>query len=335
MTDRGPRVLPVLVVALAVSVGLVAAQGLPASADGPFDDSRRAAGDLSFTGVVRLDWTDGAGTHRQRFKVKAASGSLLLLGPHDLFARDRARLIHHDGDWSLLWPAELDPLRRPALAAKYRTSYAQGVPVVGRATQLVEFRRDGRLWERLFVDRTSHLILRREHFGEDGTLRRTVTFEQLAEGAPTTMGSPPRVADHSPDTVPGMRVSSPFRAPVALGVGYRRVGTYRDGSTVQVLYSDGVYGLSIFEQRGALRRSSVPPGAHRVDVGERTGWTVSWAGGEIVMWQGGDAVYTAVGDGPLDDVLEAAAGLPSAGRPSVLDRLRRTVSTTLRAFTLR
>lgn len=334
-----PRRLRALAAVLAAAAGLagasslVGAPGLAAArASGPFDDSRRATGDLAFTGVVRLEWQDAAGRHQQRFLVRASHGNLLVRGPRDLLARDRERLVHRSGDdWSLLWPAELDPLRRPALEAKYRVSYATGVPIVGRPTRLVELRRDGRLWERLFVDQKSHLILRREHFAENGELVRTVTFEELRDGA-TELRGPARVDNHAPDTVPGMRVKRPFRAPAALGAGYRRVGTYRDGSMLQVLYSDGVYGLSIFEQRGALRRASVPHSARAVRVGARRAWTMSWAGGEIVMWQAGDAVFTAVGEGPLGDVLDAASALPDGGQPSLLERVRRAITRTLRGF---
>ena len=48
-------------------------------------------------------------------------------------------------------------------------------------------------------------------------------------------------------------------APARLADGYTRVGVFRRDGVVQVLYSDGIYDLSVFERRGVLDRRELGP----------------------------------------------------------------------------
>jgi hypothetical protein len=50
------------------------------------------------------------------------------------------------------------------------------------------------------------------------------------------------------------------------------------------------------------------------------------------MWQAGGAVFTAVGEAPIDDVLAAAETMPSAGQPSLVEKLRRMCGSLLDVF---
>jgi hypothetical protein len=51
-----------------------------------------------------------------------------------------------------------------------------------------------------------------------------------------------------------------------------------------------------------------------------------------VVWQAGGAVFTAVGEAPIDDVLAAATTMPSAGQPSLVEKLRRMCGSLLDLF---
>ena len=102
-------------------------------------------------------------------------------------------------------------------------------------------------------------------------------------------------------------LSSPALAPDRLAEGYARVGVYKRDGTVQVLYSDGMYDLSVFERRGALDRTDLGEAGAPVRVGKAAGWRYAWPGGQVVLWQAGETVYTVVSDAPLDQVLTAAA----------------------------
>lgn len=106
--------------------------------------------------------------------------------------------------------------------------------------------------------------------------------------------------------------------------GYEQIATYRKGQQVHVLYSDGDHALSIFAEPGDLAESSLPPGARTLKVPGHTLWHWNRPDGNIVLWQSDGVVYTAVGDAPIAQVLEAAASMPDEDREtSVPDRIRR------------
>jgi hypothetical protein len=85
------------------------------------------------------------------------------------------------------------------------------------------------------------------------------------------------------------------------------VGAESVSGGLRIVYSDGVHGLSIFEQPGHL---SGAKGSYQ------------WAGGEVVTWQSGPTVITAIGDGPSDDVRVAARSIPQPRSLSLLGHLR-------------
>lgn len=324
----------VAVVLALVGALVVAAPSTSAADDSPIDASRQASRTLRFEGVVRVEWVDGAGRHSERVKVRSWNGTMAVEGATDLAATDRARFVYHRGlGWAMVWPAELVSDDRPSPDTKYRVvAMGSGPTVAGRATNLVEVRRGSVRCELVYTDATTGLVLRREQYDVTGDLRRIVTFETLDTNTTTPVSLPARVADKSPDTVPGMSPSAPYRAPAALGSGYELIGAYRQSGTVHLLYSDGIYDLSVFEQRGRLDRSDLPTGRRHVMLAGRDAWQVSWPGGEVVMWQAGGAVFTAVGEAPIDDVLAAARTMPSAGQPSLVEKLRRMCRTLLDPF---
>ncbi len=90
---------------------------------------------------------------------------------------------------------------------------------------------------------------------------------------------------------------------------------------VQLTYSDGISGLSVFEQSGRLPASGMPGvgqqvwGGTPVFVG--SGWPAR------VVWQGDREVLTAITDAPLDEVHDVVAALPHAPHraPGLFGRL--------------
>jgi hypothetical protein len=322
--------------ALVAVVGALTIAAPPTSVadDSPIDASRQATRTLRFEGVVRVEWVDGAGRHVERVKVRSWNGTMAVEGATDLAASDRARFVYHRGlGWAMVWPAELAFEDRPSPDAKYRViAMGRGPTVADRPTNLVEVRRGSVLCDLVYTDATTGLVLRREQYDSTGELRRTVTFETLDTNTTTPVSVPSRVADRSPDTVPGMSPSAPYRAPAALGAGYELIGAYRQSGTLHLLYSDGIYDLSVFEQRGRLDRDDRPAGRRHVTLAGRDAWQVSWPGGEVVVWQAGGAVFTAVGEAPIDDVLAAATTMPSAGQPSLVEKLRRMCGSLLDVF---
>jgi negative regulator of sigma E activity len=312
-------------VASATALAAVLAAAFPAAAElGPLDRAREAAEQASFSGTVTLRWTDDAGPHTQILHVDADRGVLLVDGATSLLASSDGRFASHDGRaWDLLWPSGVGAGARPGLGAKYSVRVRPGPEVAGRPTTMTEVVDSGQVRERLYIDEASQLLLRREQL--DGTeVARSVAFDSIGTRTSTTPRAVPVASvTRSTTAIRSTRLPKPYLAPRRLAAGYRRIGAYRTGETVQVLFSDGLYDLSVFEQPGRL--GSTPSEGRRVRVGDRNGNRLTWAGGAVVVWQAGDAVFTVVGDGPQDEVLAVARSLPVRTRLSPLDRVRRAL----------
>ena len=302
------------VAAVALVAGLAAPA--PASADGPapLEQARYAAEHTVFEGVIEVRWRDGVETRSERLRVEAAGGSLMVRGANLVMARpDYGRLLAHGGGgWEEMWLPSLAHSARPDGTSKYRTTDpVAGPAVAGRPTKVVEVHTGGTLLERIYLDTETNLLLERDQYDRDGAVVRRLAFESLTIGR---VAEPPRAptssADNAPDHVPPERLSSPVAAPERLADGYQRMGIYKNGSVLQVLYSDGVYDLSLFQQQGRLRRSDLPAKGERVSVRGATGWRYPWPGGQLVVWSADGRVFTAVSDAPADQVITAVQSLP-------------------------
>jgi hypothetical protein len=97
-----------------------------------------------------------------------------------------------------------------------------------------------------------------------------------------------------------------------------------DGSSLHLLYSDGLYALSVYEQEGRLNvASATEQGAERVTLGGME--VLRWPGGEpaTYLWSGEGMTFTVVTDAPPDAVAAALSAFPAERQASIVDRLRR------------
>ena len=323
------------VAAIAVIVGGATAGPVAADSETALDQARRSAQASSFSGVVDVAWRDGKVMRQRQLTVEAAHGVLLFGGPTPLMALDQARLVHEDAAWDVLWPAAFARLSRPDSAAKYQQRVSVGPSILGNETVVVDIRRGERVRERLYVERYSGLLLRREQFDDRGRIQRSVGFRSLRiDATAPPMARPVSTATKALRSVAASTLHGAFSAPVVIGDGYRRTGTFRQGAVVQVVYSDGIYDLSVFEQRGRLGAKAEPRGGRPVRVDGAKGWHYTWPGGQVILWQAGRTVYTVVADAPYDDVLGAIRTVKgtSAG-PSVAFRFRQACRSLVGAFT--
>jgi len=303
------------------------ASPLPATAGGPepLEKARYAAEHTSFEGVLEVRWRDRDQMRSERLHVEAGGGSLIVRGANLVMARPQfGRLLSHGGGgWEEMWLPSMAPAARPDGVRKYRTTPAvDGPAVAGRPTRVVEVHRGATLLERLYLDTETNLLLERDQYDPNGQVVRQLAFESLAIDPTAPPPSLPKsAAKHAPKRVDADRVA----APDALADGYERIGIYRSAEVLQVLYSDGLYDLSVFEQDGRLRRSDLPPAAEQVAVGDAPGWRYAWPGGQLVVWAAGGKVFTAVSDAPVDQVLTAVRSLrPAPSRElSLLGKIRR------------
>lgn len=300
------RLAPAALAAL-VLAGLVAQ---PSHAGGDAEVLRRAqaaSAKVTFVGQVVVRWLDGDGVeHDESMHVKGKGSELELSAGVNQPA--------------LTWSGGVGPTRSaPDPTDKYEVRAEPGPLVLGRPTTRVVLALDGLITEEADVDDATGLLLRRQVFDERGWAVRVVEFTAL-EGV--------RAAGHSavksgPWRAPRLDdVPQPFPAPERLASGYARLGTYRRGSALQVLYGDGVRTLSVFTQLGAADPSALPAGGERLAIGGTMGRRWTWAGGQVVTWSARDTTTIVVGDGPPAEVLAAARSVPEPSRRSFVVRLR-------------
>jgi sigma-E factor negative regulatory protein RseB len=195
--------------------------------------------------------------------------------------------------------------------------------VIGRPTTEVDLTAGGVLAERMYVDEATGLLLRREELDSSGQSVRVVSFVQLSVGQPAGMTAPHDAVDQRPHTIGVSALPAPYHAPAQLSEGYQRVAVLRRFDGIEVVYSDGLHTLSVFERPGHRAATQLPSTGSLVAVGRRQAFRYAWPGGQVVVWHAGDSSYTVVGDAPAAEVVAAIATLPSGGTPTTLQRVRR------------
>ena len=303
LTAAGP-------VAVTVLVLVVASAPAVATGPAPLERARHAAEQIAFEGVLQVRWRDGDGFRSERLTVQAAGGALMVRGANQVMARPAfGRLLAHGGGgWEEMWLPSLAPTPRPDGVPKYKTEAGpEGARVAGRPTRVVEVHHGGRLLERIHLDVDNELLLQRDQYDANGEVVRTLAFESITLNP---SGAPPAAPSSPARKAPEQVATNRLRSPETLGEGYQRMGIYRSGSVMQVLYSDGLYDLSLFQQAGTLRKSDLPSSGERIDLPDATGWRYAWPGGQVVVWSEGGSVFTAVSDAPPEQVVDAIRSLP-------------------------
>jgi hypothetical protein len=221
-----------------------------------------------------------------------------------------------------------DQLER--LRAKYTAELGGGVTLdTGPAVpvELVERERAVRR-EVLYLDDATGIVVRRETFDREGQPVRVVAYTELVPlpGQAAVSGTEPP-GTPPPSALVADLVADGFVVPDELAAGYRLLGAtvLPDAAvpTVHLLYGDGIYTLSVFEQRGRMA-SAARTGA--AELTTDTGGTVwRWPGSEPrrLVWSGDGLTFTVLTDAPTDEALLAVGGLPSDRAGSILDRLSR------------
>jgi hypothetical protein len=311
------------------------AAGPETSAVDLLDRAREAAETQSFEGTVAVEWRDGGQRYTEQVPVRSAGG-ILRFGD-EVVGAGAKRMIHSADGWLSLWGHDVATLGPPP-TAKYRLAVEPGPEVAARPTDVVAVQLVGtnRLRERLYIDRQSGLLLRRELLDMAGTPYRSVAFTALTAGpapGPVTSAmagaATPQVA-HSLEPTPARHLKKPFKLKSRIGTGYRLLGSYKTGGVVQQFFSDGLHGLSVFEQWGHLSGAETTlagqSGSGRaVEIAGHTMRAYSASVGEAVVWDSDGVVYTAVTDAPWSDLAGAVRDLPHADPPGRLRRVAQTV----------
>jgi negative regulator of sigma E activity len=323
-------------VALAVVVAVPAVPSRAASGDDPLDGARQAAERTAFSGHVVVRWREGSVLHSQELDVKGNGGAFVAQGGRQVMGMGDERLVYSPSDgWHELWPNGLGSTRQPDIDLAYDVSRDPDGTVAGERTLVFDLSKGGTRRETLELDQDTRLLLRRRQFDARGQEQRSFEFTKVTIGDSTVTAPtvPPAPKHDGPQAVAVSSVRSSDRAPARLAIGYQRLGVFRHAGVNQFVYGDGLYDLSLFEQRGRVDSSDLPAQRRPARVDGRRAWQFSWAGGEGVVWSAGTTVYTLVGDVPPDELMLVANSVPVHRSTSITHRLRQACRGLVESFT--
>jgi hypothetical protein len=310
--------------------------------------SAEAARSTAYAGeVLWVTWSDDGQTHASVVEVRNTTDVGLVLQDAQWATTqlgDDGGLLHHDDGWLAPLPARPGQLDEDLadLDAKYQVVVVGVSRLLDRRCVKIEITRqdDGRLRELLWVDEASGLLLRREtHVG--GRLVRLGSFLSLdlrparrPVGGTSRVGSAVDPVRERPQQVAAVDraqlaalTEAGWLVPDLLPGGYRPAGAFAvaadDGQPLQILYRDGLYTVSLFQQPGRIDRDALPAGAAAMP--HLQGQAFEWPGAmpRRMVWEADGMVFSLVGDAPPDEFLAIAAALPQPARTGVLQRLRR------------
>jgi negative regulator of sigma E activity len=199
------------------------------------------------------------------------------------------------------------------LTATYELVFAGRTRMIGRPSVLVEARRgDDTLAARFWIDQATGLLLQRQLFTVDGKqLVRATVFTRLEVGEKADFLShlPPMLPEGGEDALrtdeAGQLRADGWNCADQLPGALKLYAVHRDGAggSIQFSYSDGLFNVSVFEQRGALDPAAV--------AGHMAGYTATTTtdGAQVyvrhgmpsyAVWASQGIVYTLVGDIPYD-----------------------------------
>ncbi|HEV2087794.1 MAG TPA: sigma-E factor regulatory protein RseB domain-containing protein [Cryptosporangiaceae bacterium] len=247
------------------------------------------------------------------------------------------RLVAADRDTGL------DERMLAALTRRYRLRVAGVEGCIGRRATVVEaLRADGGVAGRFWLDERTGLTLRRELFDARGRQVRLTLFVDLRVGDGSRPVSVPASDHPRPRPLPtaeagrvldrealdGLRADGwvlPDLLPAGLTLFGAREVTVAGTRAVHLTFSDGLFMLSMFVQRGRLDPDDLPAVASR-KLGDATVYAQAGLYRHL-SWEGSGLVYTVITDAPDESVAAVVATMPH--RPhdgSVLGRMSRGVS---------
>jgi len=219
------------------------------------------------------------------------------------------------------------------LGKHYVAVYRGDGTAVDRQASIVElYRFDGSLAARYWLDRQTMVPLRRELFdtsdkviSEDSFVRvqfGSVTGSPVAAGgaAPQSASEPSWVPAGSPARFVATLSAQGWPLPTALpGLPLYTAASavIASGQVVDLEYTDGLYVISLFVQRGTLAAGM--SGWQPVQLAGQQ----AYVSGHSVTWATSGFVYTMIADAPPQTVTQAVDGLAGDAPPGLLSRLGR------------
>lgn len=200
------------------------------------------------------------------------------------------------------------------LRSTYELVYKCCTDIIGRTAVLVEALRDDKtLAARFWIDQATGLLLQRQLFSGDGkTMVRATVFTELEIEDTDFIGHLPPMAPSGVQPiglgqVDHLRSEGWVCAP-ELPASLKLFDVHQDttNGSLQFSYSDGLFNVSLFEQRGALDPAAVA-GFSTTDT---PGVYLRYGMPSYVVWSSGGIVYTLIGDLPPDMLGQVVRAFP-------------------------
>jgi negative regulator of sigma E activity len=217
------------------------------------------------------------------------------------------------------------------LERNYRLSGSRGSSVAGRSATVVTATRDGSAQPaaRWWIDEATGMVLWQETYDKAGSVNLSFGFTSVVVDRANSILEhlPPRLA--VPRTNTSLTLSSATELTASgwscarklAGLSLVRLRSDRalDPETIQLVYSDGLTTVSVFEQRGRL--AAVPRGS---EWDATLGAHIRRGASGVATWQSSDVVFTVVTDGNSGVLADAVASLPHdrAEVPTTLGRIK-------------
>lgn len=218
------------------------------------------------------------------------------------------------------------------LEAHYVVTLNPGVTQVdSRSAQIVEvWRVDGSLAAQFWLDEATDLPLQRQVFTDSASLKSAHmisldAFNEVQFGAPAQMPAAVSAAAGMSSMTPRVLLALNGHGWVVKPTMPGGLSLFSGGETststgpvLDLAYSDGLFVVSVFEQRGKL-------------ASDLSGWQKVKLGGQVVYavepdepslaWSGRGVVYTLIADAPAQTVAAAVGALPHDEPPGFWKRL--------------
>lgn len=316
MTARRIGILGVVVAVVASSAAVVVAapDAHAGDADRALQRARTAVLREDFSGVVQIGWLRRGSWQTARVPVSGTGGTVQVGdGARQAEGRGNVRWIAGVSGWQAGWD---EPVRgaTPRPSKHWDLSLAAGPEIAGRTTDVVTARdpetRAARL--KVYIDRNTGVLMRREVLDARGRAVRSVGFVEVKKlgGSRAAPPDEPKARNAAPDKVTSLPKG--YAAPRRVGDRYVLAGQYvRDDGVVQLYYSDGLFGVSLFQQRGEIDWKGLPNGGGRVAIDGDRGRDYEAAGGTVLVWEDDDVTFTAVSDATTRDLRVFASALAS------------------------
>jgi sigma-E factor negative regulatory protein RseB len=218
------------------------------------------------------------------------------------------------------------------LSANYRVVTGGTGTAGSRPAQIVEARRDdGTIAARFWLDQATKVPLRRELFGRQSRMINEDAFIDLEIGRSAVTGvldgqavpSRPWSDELTGADLIKLRARGwplPGRLPGGLTLFDARETATASGPVLQLGYSDGLCGVSLFIQRGGL--PGTLPGYQQVELAGHTVYARDSVQ-QLLTWAGRGHVYAVIADAPDGTVDSVVGALPHDAAPGFWERLSR------------